>query len=119
MAVEQDAVVLDRGALPSDDGYTFEFEGGRFGGTEVSFIWVDMPPGEGVRLHEHPYKEIFILQEGSATYTVGSALLSAHAGQVIVAPANTPHKFVNTGDGPLRQVDIHLSREFITRWLEE
>lgn len=119
MAIEQDYVVLDREALPSDDGYTYEFEGRRFAQTEVSFIWVDMPPGEGVRLHEHPYEEIFVIQEGSATYTVGPALLAAHAGQAIVVPANTPHKFVNTGDGPLRQVDIHASREFITRWLKE
>ena len=109
--------VLDRDSLPRDEN-TYEFEGSQQA-TEVSFIWVDMPPGEGVRLREHPYEEIFVIQEGSATYTVGPALLAAHAGQAIVVPANTPHKFVNTGDGPLRQVDIHASREFITRWLEE
>jgi mannose-6-phosphate isomerase-like protein (cupin superfamily) len=26
-----------------------------------------------------------------------------------VAPAGVPHKFVNSGTGPLRQVDIHPS----------
>lgn len=109
--------LLGREALPLD-GATYEFEGVRFE-TEVSFIWVDMPMGHGVRLHQHPYQEIFIVQEGSATYTVGTTSLEAHAGQIIIVPANTPHKFVNSGDGQLRQIDIHASREFITEWLEE
>ena len=83
------------------------------------YIWVEMPPRHGVRLHKHPYKEIFIVQEGVATFTVGTASLEAHAGQVIVVLAETPHKFINTGSRPLRQVDIHVSKEFITNWLEE
>ena len=85
----------------------------------MSFILVDMQPGEGVRLHKHPYKEIFIIQEGTATYTVGTTTLEAQAGQIIIAPADTPHKFVNSGEGQLRQVDIHLSQRFITEWLED
>ncbi len=118
MLTGTDYTVLSRDALPRD-GYTYEFEGSRYDETQVSFIWVDMPPGHGVRLHKHPYKEIFVIQEGAATFTVGSASLEAHAGQVIIVPAETPHKFVNTGGGPLRQVDIHLCSEFVTVWLEE
>jgi quercetin dioxygenase-like cupin family protein len=64
-------------------GSTSEFEGYLHGDTEVSFILVDMQPGEGVRLHKHPYQEIFIIQEGTATYTVGTATLEARAGQII------------------------------------
>jgi len=30
-----------------------------------------------------------------------------------------PHKFVNAGDSPLRQVAIHASGRMITEWLEE
>ena len=101
-----------------NSGKTSEFEGYLHADTEVSFILVEMQPGEGVRLHKHPYKEIFIIQEGAATYTVGTTTLPAHAGQIIIAPADTPHKFVNTGEGKLRQVDIHLSKRFITEWLE-
>lgn len=117
MLTDADYTVLSRDALPRD-GYTHEFEGSRQD-TEVSFIWVDMPPGRGVRLHKHPYKEIFIIQEGSATFTVGSATLEAQAGQIIIVPAEAPHKFVSTGDWPLRQVDIHLNKEFVTYWLED
>ena len=96
-----------------------EFEGYLHADTDVSFILVDMQPGEGVRLHKHPYKEIFIIQEGVATYVIGATTLQAQAGQIIIAEANTPHKFVNSGEGKLRQVDIHLSNRFITRWLED
>ena len=110
--------ILDRDTLPRD-GYTYEFEGAQYPDTAVSFIWVDMPPGGRVRLHKHPYTEIFILQEGAATFTVGSATLQAHAGHIIMVPANTPHKFVNTGNRQLKQVDIHVSRQFITDWLED
>ncbi len=44
--------------------------------------------------------------------------MEGHAGQVIIVPPNTPHKFTNTGEGRLRQVDIHASERFITEWLE-
>lgn len=110
--------ILNRDALPSDAN-TYEFEGFRHQVTEVSFIWVDMPPGGSVRLHKHPYKEIFIIQDGAATFTVGSATIEAHAGQIIIVPADTAHKFMNTGDQRLRQVDIHANQQFITQWLEE
>jgi quercetin dioxygenase-like cupin family protein len=101
-----------------NSGSTSEFEGYLHADTAVSFILVEMQPGEGVRLHKHPYQEIFIIQEGTATYTVGTTTLAARAGQVIIAPADTPHKFVNSGEGTLRQVDIHPSKRFITEWLE-
>ncbi len=110
--------ILNRDHLPRD-GYTFEFEGFRFDDTAVSFIWVNMPPGGSVKLHKHPYKEIFIIQDGTATFTVGASEIEAHAGQVIIVPADTPHKFANTGNQQLRQVDIHMNKQFITYWLKE
>jgi mannose-6-phosphate isomerase-like protein (cupin superfamily) len=39
-------------------------------------------------------------------------------GQVIVVPAGVAHKFVNSGEERLRQVDIHASERFVTEWLE-
>jgi mannose-6-phosphate isomerase-like protein (cupin superfamily) len=110
--------VLNRDELPRD-GNTYEFEGARYADIEVSFIWVDMPPGGKIRLHKHPYKEIFIIQEGTASFTVGTVTLEAHAGQIIIVPADVPHKFTNSGDRQLRQVDVHFSKQFITHWLEE
>ena len=108
--------VINQKDLPFD-GNTYEFEG-IHRDTEVSFIWVDMPPGGSVRLHKHPYQEIFIIQEGVSTFTVGTETLEARAGQIIVVPANVAHKFRNAGDKALKQVDIHTNKEFITIWLE-
>ena len=109
---------LNRSDLPFD-GNVYEFEGVQYPGTDISFIWVDMPPSGTIRLHKHPYKEIFIIQEGVATFTVGVETLQAHAGQIIIVPEDTPHKFRNASDKQLKQIDIHLNREFITIWLED
>ncbi|HJQ30299.1 MAG TPA: cupin domain-containing protein [Rubrobacter sp.] len=76
---------------------------------KVSFFLVDSPPGRGARLHKHPYEEVFVVQEGEAVFTVGDEVIEASGGQIVVAPAGVPHKFVNSGSGPLRQVDIHPS----------
>ncbi len=110
--------LLHRDDLPRD-GNTYEFEGAQHDDTDISLIWVDMPPGDGVRLHRHPYKEVFVIQDGAATFTIGSATLEAQAGQIVIAPAGLPHKFTNSGQGQLRQIDIHLSRQIITEWLED
>ena len=110
--------ILYRDELPFD-GNTYEFEGIYHQGTNISFIWVDMPPGGAIRLHKHPYQEIFIIQEGIATFTVDSAMLEARAGQVIIVPEEVPHKFMNLSDGQLKQIDIHVSKQFVTNWLED
>jgi mannose-6-phosphate isomerase-like protein (cupin superfamily) len=62
---------------------------------------------------------IFIVQEGRPLFTVGAETLDGQPGQIIVVPPETPHKFVNIGEGPLRQIDIHASKRFITEWLED
>jgi quercetin dioxygenase-like cupin family protein len=103
--------------LPSA-GWSSECEGYLYGGAPVSIIFVDVPPGGGPRLHRHPYMELFIVHEGTATFTVGEASYGVSAGQVVVAPADVPHAFVNSGAGPLRQTDIHCDDRFITEWLE-
>ena len=110
--------LLHRDELPYD-GNTYEFQGIQHKDTNVSFIWVDMPPGGTIRLHKHPYEEIFIIQEGAATFTVGSVTLEARAGQVILVPAGVPHKFENLSDKQLKQIDIHVNKQFVTYWLED
>ena len=110
--------VLHRDELPYD-GNTYEFQGIQHQDSNVSFIWVDMPPGGTIRLHKHPYEEIFIIQEGVATFTVGSVTLAARAGQIIIVPAEVPHKFMNLSDKQLKQIDIHVNKQFITDWLED
>ena len=73
--------------------------------------------GAGPRLHQHPYAETFIIRRGSATFTVGSEQLIGRAGQVLVVPADTPHKF-STDEGGYEAVHIHAHPRFVTEWLE-
>lgn len=112
------ATVLSRDDL-EHDANSYQFQGYLHDATHISFLWVEMPPGDGPRLHKHPYEEVFIILEGRVTFTVGTATLEAAGGQVVIAPPDTPHKFVNSGLGPLRQIDIHTSPRFITEWLED
>jgi mannose-6-phosphate isomerase-like protein (cupin superfamily) len=110
--------VLNKADLPFVEN-AHEFQGYPYGGTNISLILVDMPPGKGPLLHSHPYEEIFIVQEGRVTFTVDSTTLEARAGQIVIVPPGVPHKFVNSGQANLRQIDIHASSRFITDWLED
>jgi quercetin dioxygenase-like cupin family protein len=96
-----------------------EFVGADHGGVGICAIFVEAPPGAGPSLHRHPYPEIVITQEGTATFLVGEEgePRAVGAGEMVVIPAGQWHAFVNSGDGPLRQVDIHVSASFDTEWL--
>ena len=111
------ACLLDRINLPHSE-IAYELEGDDHDEIGVSAIVVDAPPGSGPKLHKHPYAEVFVLLEGQATFTAGEDVIEAVGGQIVIVPAGLPHKFVNSGTGPLRQVDIHPSGRFITDWLE-
>ena len=100
----------------SDTAYEFQ---GYHHDAGVSFFVIDAPPGSGPKLHTHPYEEIFVVQEGRVTFTAGDDVIEAGGGQIVVVPAGAPHKFVNTGAGRLRQINIHASDRFITEWLED
>jgi mannose-6-phosphate isomerase-like protein (cupin superfamily) len=95
----------------------FELTGEEIG-AGVSVIVVDAAPGEGPRLHRHRYREVFVVVEGEATFTLGAEQRVVGAGEVVVAPAGVAHRFVNTGESRLRQVDIHEHARFETEWLE-
>jgi quercetin dioxygenase-like cupin family protein len=103
--------------LPGSEAAS-RFEG-RDHGASVSFFVTRHPAGTGPGLHRHPYEETFIVEEGSATFTVDSEAIEAHAGQIIVVPAGAAHRFVNSGDGVLRQVSIHPSDHFVQEWLAD
>jgi mannose-6-phosphate isomerase-like protein (cupin superfamily) len=97
-----------------------ELVGADHGGLPLSLIVIEgAPPGTTVRLHRHDYPEVFYVQEGEATFRLGDEEVVVHAGEIVVAPAGVPHGFRNSGDGPLRQIDIHASPRFVTEWLEE
>jgi len=113
-----DAFTIDR-ADGRDDGEDWTENYQELpGGAGISIILEStMQAGVGPRLHQHPYAETFIIRRGSATFTVGSETVEGHAGQILVVPANTPHKFA-TGPGGYEAVHIHANPEFVTEWLE-
>jgi mannose-6-phosphate isomerase-like protein (cupin superfamily) len=91
---------------------------GRQYGADVSLIFVSTDrDGAGPALHQHPYPEVFVIHAGEARFTVGRRRLTGKAGQVLVVPSFTPHRFEKTGPGRLEMTDIHTSPKFITEWL--
>ncbi len=101
------------------EGIGWEFEGYKYDDTDVTFIIVEAPPGTGPELHSHPYKEVFIILEGKGLFKIGDTITEVASGNIVIVPPGMPHKFVNTGTGLLKQVDIHLNKKFITNWLED
>jgi quercetin dioxygenase-like cupin family protein len=93
-------------------GMSYEFVGEKQGAPFTAYI-VNAKPGQGPPLHTHPYVEVEFTLEGCATMTVGDQTREVNAGGIVVIPANTPHRFVNSGDTILRQLGIHASPRFI------
>jgi quercetin dioxygenase-like cupin family protein len=109
--------IVNNDDLPHS-GSAHRFEGHLHGGADVSFFVSDTPPGKGPSLHTHPYAEVFVVQEGELTFTVGDATVRATSGHIVVAPAGAPHGFVNSGTRRAKHVDIHASGRMVAEWLE-
>ena len=84
----------------------------------MSAYIVNAKPGQGPPLHTHPYVEVIFMLEGNAKVTIGDETREAKAGDIAIVPANTPHRFVNSGATVLRQIDVHASPKFIQTNLE-
>jgi mannose-6-phosphate isomerase-like protein (cupin superfamily) len=84
---------------------------GRDYGSSVSFFIGTFDTGTGPGLHTHPYDETFIVEAGSATFTIGDDEVEIGTGQIAVVPAGTPHRFVS-GEG-FRLISIAPSDHMI------
>ena len=87
-------------------------------GATISLILDRSNPGQGPRLHRHPYDETWLVIEGTVTFQAGNRTCAAGPGDVVIVPANTPHKFTNDGPGRSRLVCIHANPTMIGEWLE-
>jgi mannose-6-phosphate isomerase-like protein (cupin superfamily) len=103
---------------PQAARFAAELQGKDHGDPGLSVILVDAEPGQGPSLHCHDYAEIMIVLEGRATFTDGTDSVEVTAGHIAFVPAGTPHGFTNSGDGPLKQIDIHVANAFLTEWLD-
>jgi len=106
---------VNAGALPGDE-VSRTFEGGRHGPCSVSFFLVHNQPGQGPRLHHHPYDETFIILAGRVRVTVGDDALDGGSGDIVIGPAGVPHGFTNLGPGAARLVCIHAAPAMTTQW---
>jgi quercetin dioxygenase-like cupin family protein len=81
------------------------------GGDEVaaSIFVTTYARGQAVQLHVHPYAEVFVVVDGTGTFTVGDQQQTVEAGHIVVAPADTPHRFEGAGADVLRVVSVHPS----------
>lgn len=82
------------------------FEGGDI---PISVFVTRYERGQGPDLHLHPYAEVFVVETGTATFTVGDEELTVEAGNVVVVPPQTPHGFKGAADDVLRVVSVHPS----------
>jgi quercetin dioxygenase-like cupin family protein len=83
------------------------FEGGD--DVPLSIFVTEYARGQGPALHVHPYPEVFVVQDGTATFTVGEEDVAVSAGHIVVVPADTPHGFRGAGEDRLRVVSVHPS----------
>jgi quercetin dioxygenase-like cupin family protein len=75
----------------------------------VSVFVTRFERGQGPDLHVHPYPELFVVETGTAAFTVGEDELIVGGGHVVIVPAETPHGFKGAGDDTLRVVSVHPS----------
>jgi quercetin dioxygenase-like cupin family protein len=94
-------------------GSSHNFVGADNGDVNVSVFLFNGLPGKGPGPHRHPYDEIQFVQEGRGLWTVNGEQFEAGAGDILVIKAGEIHSFRCIGDGPLVQLDVHLSPRFI------
>jgi len=87
-------------------------------GATVSLILDHSQPGEGPRLHRHPYDETWVVIDGHVTFQSGEETFRAGPGDIVIVPPDAPHKFTNDGPGRSHMVCIHASPTMVTQWLE-
>jgi quercetin dioxygenase-like cupin family protein len=103
--------------LPGND-VSRTFEGGRYGPASLSFFLVHNHPGQGPRLHHHPYDETFVILEGNVEVQVGDETINGGPGDIVIGPPDVPHGFRNIGPGRARLVCIHAAPEMQSTFLE-
>jgi len=105
--------VRARDALPKADGGRV-FTGAEHGAA-VSVVLIDAAPGEQQAPHVHPVEEVVVVHDGAATFFLGAQQARiVRAGQVVRVPAGVPHRWIATGDGPLRAVAVHGAAQIVT-----
>jgi len=94
-------------------GSSHHFVGAEQGGVGISVFLFSGLAGSGPGPHRHPYDEVQFIREGRGLWNVDGVEFEAGAGDILVIKAGEIHSFKAIGDGPLVQVDVHLSPRFV------
>jgi quercetin dioxygenase-like cupin family protein len=94
-------------------GSAHQFIGAEQGDAGISAFLFHGLPGSGPGPHRHPYDEVQFVQQGRGLWVVDGIEFEAGAGDILVIKAGEVHSFRCIGDGPLVQLDVHLSPRFI------
>lgn len=112
--------ILKRSDWASDPNlWRGKFEGKDIGTGVTVLFYATEEVGKGPRWHVHPYDEIFIVRMGRAMFTIGEEKIEAGEGDILLGPAEIPHKYANLGPGLLETTDIHLSDRWIQTNLDD
>lgn len=98
-------------------GSSHHFVGADHGEVGISTFLFHGLPGRGPGPHRHPYDEVQFVLEGRGLWVVNGEEFEAGAGDILVIKAGEVHGFRCIGDGPLVQVDVHVSPRFIQEYL--
>jgi quercetin dioxygenase-like cupin family protein len=72
------------------------------------------PPGEGAPMHSHNCDEQVTLLEGAGECEIDGVVTQLSQYDTTYVPADIPHRFTNTGTGPMRILWIY-STDRVTR----
>lgn len=84
---------------------------------DVSFFWVDAPPGGGPEFHWHPYTETWVVLDGKVMVETQEEQRLAHPGEIVTVSPETVHRFRARGDLNLRMLCIHPSPKVIETFI--
>lgn len=108
--------VTNRDAVKLPDSGTARFTGADHQ-ADVSFFWVNSPPGSGPEFHWHPYTETWVVLHGEVLIETQDDQLRAHPGDIVTVTAETIHRFRVQGETNLQMVCIHASPTIIQEFV--
>lgn len=90
----------------------------RFASADFTSGMTTFPEGKKVPVHSHNCDEQVTILDGSADAEIEGVSHPVGRHDTTYIPAGTPHRFVNTGDGPLTILWIYAS-DTVTRTFAE
>lgn len=103
-------------AIPLRDGLTARF----FTGEQIMFSMIELAPGAGIELHQHPHEQCGYMIAGTMYLTIGEETREMHPGDLYAIPGGTPHAAVGGPEGgraldifsPVREDYVALAEQF-------